>query len=151
VAAWKKICCPIDFTWESRIAMEEAAELAWRFGSQLTLVHVVPRGRPDAEATASVEPSEAGLQPKLAEWLNEADRIAANGVDSAVRAGAPADEIVRFAREGRYDVIVMGTRADAARDHSRAGSVAQAVVATAPCTVVVARGRPYREHQRQER
>ncbi len=143
MAAWKKICCPVDFTWESRIAMEEAAELAWRFGGQLTLVHVKALG-----ATTVAEPPEAELQRELSEWVNEADRIAADGVDSALLTGAPAEEIARFAREGKYDVIVMGTRADAALDHWRVGSVAQAVVAAAHCTVVVARGRAYREHGR---
>ena len=40
---WKKICCPVDFSWESRVAMEEAADLAWRFGGDVTLVHVDDR------------------------------------------------------------------------------------------------------------
>ncbi len=123
--------------------MEEAAELAWRFGGQLTLVYVKALG-----ATTVAEPPEAELQRKLSEWVNEADRIAADGVDSALLTGAPAEEIARFAREGKYDVIVMGTRADAALDHWRVGSVAQAVIAAAHCTVVVARGRAYREHGR---
>jgi nucleotide-binding universal stress UspA family protein len=55
--------------------------------------------------------------------------------------GAPADEIVRFAREGCYDAIVMGTHGRAGREHLVFGSVAQAVVREAPCTVVVARER----------
>lgn len=142
MAAWKKICCPVDFTWESRIAMEEAADLAWRFGAQLTLVHVKPLG-----TTSVAQPPEAELQRKLSEWLNEADRLAANGTDSALLTGMPADEIARFAREGHYDVIILGTRADAALDHWRVGSVAQAVVAAAHCTVVVSRGRPFRERR----
>ena len=62
MAAWKKICCPVDFSWESRIAMEEAADLAWRFGGDLTLVHVDDRPLPAVEALTSREERDEGTR-----------------------------------------------------------------------------------------
>ena len=62
-------------------------------------------------------------------------------MDHALLAGAPAEEIARFAREGGYDVIVMATSGRSARDGWNLGSVAQEVVREAPCTVIVVRGR----------
>jgi nucleotide-binding universal stress UspA family protein len=144
MAAWKKICCPVDFSWESRSAMEEAAELAWRFGGDLTLVHVDDRPLPAVEALG-VEKRDQGkieLERKLAAWRDEAEPIATTAVDHILLAGGPAEEIARFARDGHYDVIVMGTRGQGGREWwSGLGSVAQAVVREASCTVVVVRGR----------
>ncbi len=144
MAVWKRICCPVDFSSESRVAMEEAAELAWRFGADLTLVHVDDRPPAASEALASPEERAEGtaeLERRLAAWEADAEPIATTAVEHALLAGGPADEIARFAREGRYDVIVMGTRG---RGGWALGSVAEAVVREAPCTVVVARGRTAR-------
>lgn len=144
MAAWKRICCPVDFSWEARTAMEEAAELARRFGGELTLVHVDDRPLPAVDTPASPERGDRGtveLERKLAAWRDEAAPIATTTVGHVLLAGAPAEEIPRFAREGKYDVIVMGTRGQGGREWwSGLGSVAQAVVRGAPCTVVVVRG-----------
>lgn len=148
---WKKICCPVDFSWESRAAMEEAAELAWRFGGDLTLVHVDDRPPRAVESLGSREKVEQGteeLERKLAAWRDEAEPIATTPVDHVLLAGGPAEEIARFAREKSYDVIVMGTRGQTGRDGWGLGSVAQAVVREAPCTVVVVRGRISRPAER---
>lgn len=149
--AWKKICCPIDFSWESRAAMEEAAELAWRFGGDLTLVHVDDRPPGAGERLGSREERDQGtvdLERTLASWRDEAEPIATTTVDHILLTGVPAEEIARFAREKSYDVIVMGTRGQTGREGWGLGSVAQAVVREAPCTVVVVRGRISRPAER---
>jgi nucleotide-binding universal stress UspA family protein len=53
----------------------------------------------------------------------------------------PVDEILRFAREGRYDVLVIGTPGVLGCARIVFGSVADAVIRRAPCSVVVARRR----------
>lgn len=141
---WKKICCPVDFSRESRVAMEEAAELAWRFGAQLTLVHVDDRPPLESDALASPEERDlqtAEIQRKLATWEAEAEPIATTTVGHALLAGGPADEITRFARDGEFDVIVMGTRGQTGRGGGEwcVGSVAEAVVREAHCAVVITR------------
>jgi acetyl-CoA synthetase len=153
MAAWKKICCPVDFSIESRFAMEEAADLAWRFGGELTLVHVEDR-RPAQGEAESLVPPRAGartaleVERKLEEWTAKAEGFAAGPVHCALLAGVPAEEIVRFAADGRYDVVVMGTRGRGAREHLIFGSVAEAVVRDAPCTVVVVHARVTRPADR---
>jgi nucleotide-binding universal stress UspA family protein len=151
MAAWKKICCPVDFSWQSRAAMEEAAELAWRFGGDLTLVHVDVRPPLAVAAPGSPEKRDEGaaeLERKLASWRDVAEPIATTSVDCVLLAGLPAEEIARFAREKSCDVIVMGTRGQTGREGSGLGSVAQAVVREASCTVVVVRGRIARPAER---
>jgi nucleotide-binding universal stress UspA family protein len=145
--SWKKICCPVDFSRESRIAMEEAAFLAWRLDGRVTLVHVSELPVPPA-ATEMLAPPETfvlgavDLDRKLNLWRDDAEGIAGTPVDVALLSGAPAVEITRFARDGGHDVIVMGTRGEKEREHLDLGSVAQAVVRDAPCTVVVVRRGP---------
>lgn len=143
MAAWKRLCCPVDFSYESRAAMEEAAELAWRFGGDLTLVHVDDRPRVPVETLASRERREqrtVELERILAVWCDEAAMIATAKVDHVLLAGAPAEEIGRFVRERGVDVVVLGTGGRAGRERGSLGSVTQSVVREAPCTVVVVRG-----------
>src|SRR5512145_1282378 len=125
--SWKKICCPVDFSRESRIAMEEAADLAWRFEGNVTLVHVneLPVPPPATEMLAPPETSALraiDLDRKLNLWRDEAEEIAGTSVDVALLSGAPAVEITRFARDGGHDVIVMGTRREEEREHLGLGS-----------------------------
>ncbi len=147
--AWKRICCPVDFSWASRAAMEEAADLAWRFGGALTLVHVDDRpGRDVPGPRGGRDEGSAELERKLSAWRDEAEPIATTTVDHVLLAGDPAYEIARFARESRCDVIVMGTRGQTGREGWALGSVAESVVREASCTVVVVRGRVPRPAER---
>jgi universal stress protein A len=57
----------------------------------------------------------------------------------AVRIGAPADEIVRYADSRDIDLIVMGTHGRSGVAHMVMGSVAEKVVREAPCPVLVVR------------
>lgn len=145
---WKRICCAVDFSPESRLAMVEAAELASRFGGTLTLLHVNDLPAQEA-ATDMLAPSEtlalgkAELDRRFAAWKEEAEGIARTPVQVALCSGVPAVEIVRFARDGRHDAIVMGTRGETAHGHLRLGSVAETVTRESPCTVVVVRESPW--------
>jgi nucleotide-binding universal stress UspA family protein len=151
MAVWKRICCPVDFSSASRTAMQEAAELAWRFGGDLMLVHVDPRPSLAGETLVARESREqraVELERNLAAWADEAEPIATTTVEHVLLAGEPAEEIARFAREGGYDVIVMGTRGQTGHEGWGLGSVAQAIVRKASCTVVVVRGRISRAAER---
>ncbi len=135
---WERMCCPVDFSWESRSAMEEAAELASRLGSELALIHVRPRPS-SSLGSAEFEQGTVELEHKLEKWCNEATQIARRTVSRALLTGAPAEGILRFAREYRCDAIALGARGHMAGDHTGLGSVAQAVVRDSPCTVIVTR------------
>ena len=57
----------------------------------------------------------------------------------AVVPGTPHREICRYAQQNDIDLIVMGTHGRTGLAHVTMGSVAQKVVATAPCQVLVVR------------
>jgi nucleotide-binding universal stress UspA family protein len=56
--------------------------------------------------------------------------------DFAVLSGTPHAEIVRFAKEQEFDLIVMGTHGRGFVAHAVVGSVAEKVVRHAPCPVL---------------
>jgi nucleotide-binding universal stress UspA family protein len=145
MSEWKKICCAVDFSDESRFAMEEAAELASRSEGDLALIHVVGEGPPHGARLpyrSELSPARPGeVARQLEEWRNAAERIAETRVFASLLTGMPVDEILRFAREGCYDVLVIGTPGVLGCERIAFGSVAEAVIRRAPCSVVVARRR----------
>ncbi len=144
MASFDKICCGIDFSEPSRAAMTEAAQLARRHEGELTLVHVW-EPPPAVGKDAVVSPPElfaqtrVEMERKLEGWRAEAERLAGLPVDAAVLAGNPAEELVRFARERFCDTIVMATHGRTGLRRLVLGSVAEKVVRTADCTVMVVR------------
>jgi nucleotide-binding universal stress UspA family protein len=58
-------------------------------------------------------------------------------VETLVRVGRPADEIVTTAREGHYDLIVMGARGRGAAASLLLGSVSHAVLNQSPAAVLI--------------
>jgi nucleotide-binding universal stress UspA family protein len=140
---WKRICCAVDFSEPSRIALLKASELARRFEGELLLLHVVQRVAFGGDVVvAAQEP--AGLPPEeiegtLALWRTEAERVSGRPARWALLSGDPAAEIVRFAREWSCDVLVVGTHGRKGLSRFVVGSVAGKVVRAAPCAVLVAR------------
>jgi nucleotide-binding universal stress UspA family protein len=142
---WKKICCAIDFSKRSRVAMVEAAELARRLDAELTLVYIhqpTPRSsnRELRSAAELLELAAEELHRTLALWKADAELVSGRPVRIAVFSGHPAAEIVRFARAHGTDAIVLGTSDRSGLARAVLGSIAEHVVREAPCAVVVARG-----------
>jgi nucleotide-binding universal stress UspA family protein len=142
--AWKKICCAVDFSEPSWIAMEQAAELASRLGAELTLVHVRPP--PPAAATDVLVPSGGGADAEIRRaeealevWRSDAESRAALPVRARVLAGDPAGELARAAREEGFDLLVVGTHGRSGFSRLLLGSVAERVLRRAPVPVLVMR------------
>jgi universal stress protein A len=146
MARWSRILCPVDFSRESRAALEEAAELARAMGADLTVVHVDDRPAEPGAAEGLAQPGvlervPLELERQLGESALVAEGIAGAPVGQALLRGDPAREIAAFAARRSFDAIVTGTRGRGARDRLVFGSVAEALVREAPCSVVVVRAR----------
>jgi nucleotide-binding universal stress UspA family protein len=146
MASWKRICCPVDFSKVSRIALEEASDLALRFGATMVLLYVddrPPLPEPDATLVSPEAVRMASLERdrQLQAWRDVAEELSTMRAEQALVEGDPAAEILRFAESGACDLIVMGTHGRTSRDHRRFGSVAQRVILDAPCPVLVVSSR----------
>lgn len=141
---WTRLCCPVDFSESSRVAMKMAARTARRFGAELTLVHVmpppvtraldVPASAAEVLAAAAHEAGQA-----LERWSADAEQISGRPAAARILSGDPAAEVVRFARAERCDLIVLGTHGRTGVPRLLLGSVAEHVVRHAHCPVLVAR------------
>jgi nucleotide-binding universal stress UspA family protein len=139
----KTILVPLDFSETSTAALDYARELARMSGASLHLLSVVqdPFTQPwAAEAYGTSVPDVrerfvAVAKDQLAAALSDADRKTFR-VTLATRVGAPAPEIVDYAKANGVDLIVMGTHGHGAIVHALIGSVAERVVRTATCPVL---------------
>lgn len=139
---WKKICCAVDFGEPSRVALEQATDLAKRFDAELTLIHVVsppPHGASDvvvsSRAVATTQAKEE--EEMLARWQLDAEARAGRSVRSLVLSGDPPTQIVRHASEERYDLLVIGTHGRTGVPRLILGSVAERVARGSPCPVLI--------------
>lgn len=141
----RKILVPTDFSAHSKEAQAWAVELARRYEASLTLIHVyqpisyaLPEGYvlPSANLLADLEVSLGRALDGAKQALEASSGLR---VDNALMQGVPYVEIVRFAREGSYDLIVLSTHGRTGLRHVLLGSVAEKVVRKAPCPVLTVR------------
>lgn len=142
VPAVHHILCPVDFSETSERAVEYAGALAQRFGAELTVLHVV---HDPLDVTGSHIPHPP-LEQLREEMIREAGHTLHRRVGRALRflpraktavvAGPPFRQIIRYAREHHVDLIVMGTQGLNGLDRLIMGSTAERIVRTAPCPVV---------------
>ena len=146
-----KILVPHDGTEMSDKAFEKAVELAKMFKAELALLHVIEYG---------IEPLPTSLDDK--DLINRARRSARRqlekGWDKMVevktheiesdnvalrgecRYGSPAEQILRFAKNNKIDMIVMGSHRLKGLSKIKAlGSVTRKVSEIADCPVLIVR------------
>jgi nucleotide-binding universal stress UspA family protein len=126
----------------SRNAVDTAVRLAASEHAELTIVHILeddPQYQP--QELLSTDPQlRAEMEDTGRNLLAQAAHRAAQGQVSAqtvMRWGAIAEQIVRLATETPCDLIVMGTRHLTGEKRLMTGRICNAVIATAPCPVLV--------------
>lgn len=73
---------------------------------------------------------------ELGAFLSGVDPKHAQAIHQKVTLGDPTQVIVELAKQGRYDLIVMGTHGRTGLNHFLVGSVAERVIRLAPCPVL---------------
>jgi nucleotide-binding universal stress UspA family protein len=139
---WKKILCPVDFSDPARAAMKTAAELSAQLDADLTLFHAyqlpgytLPEGSVVASPKMLQDLADQA-ETHLSEWSALARQMGAARVATAKGIGDPALEVVQLARDGGFDLIVVGTHGRTGLRHALLGSVAERVVRRAGCPVL---------------
>ena len=148
-----RILVPLDFSPNSRRALDYAKGLALNFDAALHLVHVceVPgmmAGSLDAYAIAYTDWTQRLGEEAEKELIKITARISGIKVTTEVLFGRPAGAIIEAATTNEADLIVMGTHGHGAVMHLMMGNVAERVVRGAPCPVLTVREPRAREQQR---
>jgi len=144
----KKILLCTDFSDNSVPARNLARTYGQAFGAEIVVLHVIDSwaGFPAYSENMPVDVREVfrkleeSAKASLDAVANECQG-AASGVRTQTSIGVPAEEIVRVADEERADLIVMGTHGWTGFRHMLLGSVAEKVLRTAGCPVLVVRSR----------
>jgi len=139
---FKTILCPIDFSSESSRALEYALRFAQQSGGKLLLAHIVhvPSGEL-YEASGHVLTFEEARTRATARMRDIRHQQLGDyaGCELLTDIGDPAEQTVLLARQRDVDLIVLSTHGHTSTDHILVGSVAEAIIATAPCPVFVVR------------
>jgi len=144
----RRILHPSDFSPASSAALRKAIEMAKASRGQLLIAHVLSPVVPVAgegyispkvydEIAAS---SRTWAQKKLAKLLAQVKKAGVVRTSGTLLEGIAHEQIVRFARSKRADVI-MGTHGRSGLAKLFLGSVAGRVVAAATSPVLTVRGR----------
>jgi nucleotide-binding universal stress UspA family protein len=113
----------------SEIALRYGAELARRSQTPPTILTVIRRDKGRSRAETILARAARLVPEKMPATLK-------------VRVGHPAEEILREAEEGDYDLILVGDRQrHPLMTRFLLGSVAERVVIHAPCPVIIAKGK----------
>jgi universal stress protein A len=142
VMHFKKVLVPIDFSDCSKQALDYALAFAEQFGSEVTLLNVIPNeltsfeyGEP--QAIASQERQKNQSQRNLAQLAE--DTLAGSRHNILVKVGKPFEEIVRSAKNLGVDLIIISTHGFPGATRVELGSTTERVVRYATCPVVVVR------------
>ncbi|HTE53745.1 MAG TPA: universal stress protein [Kofleriaceae bacterium] len=145
-ARGSRILVPVDFSVCSLAALSHAAAMARPSRGSIDVLHVWPLAHPLAlEALAAsagmtvVELAESEAAEALAAVMADLEDRGVAGPRGRVECGEPADVILRAARDGGYDLIVMGTHGHGGLADRVRGSVAEQVIRRAPCPVLTIR------------
>jgi nucleotide-binding universal stress UspA family protein len=138
------IVVAVDFSPTSLDTLEAACELARPHHGRVHLVHVVPD---PFHLPYTIEPTGINWSEVSRRWTADArtqlEQLAAHvPADQetrtiAVVSGAPASEIMRYARDQNADVIVLGSHGHGFMERLMLGSVAERVVRHAACPVLL--------------
>lgn len=137
-----RLLVPVDFSDCSQEALEYAVRLGERFGSTLTLLHVVEPVAYGLDFTLSHALTGAALRNQIERAIDDLiGAFSRKGLraDRQIVPGLPADVITRVAEVQGSEAIVMGTHGRRGWSHVRFGSVAESVVRQARCPVFTIR------------
>lgn len=143
----RRVLYAADFSAASHRAFTTALTIATSANARLTIVNVltplVPAMPLPSIAAVELDHFEKQVQRWSTRQLDKlADKARRAGVKTttAQRSGDPVGQIIRTARSEAADLIVVGTHARRGLPKFFLGSVAERVVAMAPCAVVTVRG-----------
>jgi nucleotide-binding universal stress UspA family protein len=147
MALFGKILVPTDFSASAEEAARTAVALSRCYDASLTFIHVYEPptyALPESGlsfTTTQLDEAFAAFRFLLTNACVRARERGARKAETQLSYGFAAREITSKAREGAFDLIVMGTHGRTGLSHLLLGSVAERVVQAAHCPVLTVRMR----------
>lgn len=143
---FRRILVPTDFSDSAVHALRLAVQLARESGGHVTVLHCAGAIDLLGDGTISGAVYYGDLLDRIAKEVDHLlSRLVREEIPEGVPhdqvqvSGFPPDEIVRRAKEGSYDLVVMGTRGRRSVDQVLMGSVTARVIRRSEVPVLVCR------------
>ncbi len=141
----RRILVPVDFSETSDRALDEAIELASKFGATITVLHAyqIPvYGFPDGAfiTGADIASQLSSAAQQRLDALVQARRAKGVELTAVLRSGVPWEEIDAVAKTSGADLIVIGTHGRRGLSRALLGSVAENVIRTTTLPVLTIKG-----------
>jgi nucleotide-binding universal stress UspA family protein len=140
VLRYRHLLLAFDGSGEARLALEHAVGMAQVFHARLAIVAVVPPAPAFAwQAPGGMQAAHDASQAELEQQLRAVADAVPDDISVTTRLldGDPAREILRAAREGDHDLIVLGSRGRGRVTAALLGSVSNHVMHEADVPVIV--------------
>jgi universal stress protein A len=142
----QQLLVPVDFSTVALDAVRAAKEIATD-STEITLIHVFDPAPLTSPSTADLTPRTKGLPAdverrvmKSLEQIRDRELAGIKKVELKIAISRfPAKIICQYAQQQPIDMIVLTTHGRTGLSHILLGSVAEEVVRTAPCPVLVMR------------
>lgn len=140
---YKKVLVPIDGSPHSNRAEQTAVEIAKLMGAEVCLIHVIIPPQYTAFYGETPIPVSQNVMDELENrgktLLDEhAAKYSGLKISTELFIGHPAETICQRAKEGGYDLVIIGSRGLGAIKGYLLGSVSDRVSHHAPCSVLIA-------------
>jgi nucleotide-binding universal stress UspA family protein len=136
---FSKILIGLDGSSYANAALAYASDIAKKYESKLTIIHVIVSHVFAYEGVIIAEP-DARLREEGKRILSEGEKLAFSlgvSVDTRLVAGHPADKMSEVANKEGYDLVVVGNRGLSGVKAFLLGSVSDRVSRYAKCPVLI--------------
>jgi nucleotide-binding universal stress UspA family protein len=134
-----RILIATDGSVKNRPALEEGIKIARAFGASVYAVYVIDMGAfSSMSADMPIGDTYRIIKAEADEAFDRIKTLAGDmPVTTSILDGRPAAEIVKYAVAKKIDLIVIGTQGKKGFERLLLGSVAEEVIRSAPCKVLV--------------
>ena len=140
----KNVLLPTDFSKISLTAAEYAVELADQYKAKLHVLNVLEKTPPilairslDVSREKIIESIDADAKESLADCVKKIKKIKDAEIIPAIRKGVDFEEIIKYSKEKKIDIIVIATHGRTGILHTLLGSVAEKVIRYSKIPVLV--------------
>lgn len=136
---FNKILIATDGSDKNRSALDEGMRIARACGSTVYAVYVIDmRAFSSTSGEIPLGDTYRMLEDEGRQALSRVQALAGDiKVEMSVLEGRPATEIVKLASDKEVDLLVIGTHGKKGLERLLLGSVAESVIRSAPCKVLV--------------
>lgn len=134
----QRILVPTDFSYPADQALKHALAIAKQYRAEVSLIHVVSKVSIPDMVFASTRIDLKLIMDLATERLERlVRRFKLKPAHQVVADGNAAEEVVRFAKKIKADLVVLSSRGHTALERVLIGSTAERIVQHCPCPVMV--------------